>query len=173
MIDTEQLQARMKGIRHFTAQEYLRLRRDRDWTELPEEFLPATLRVLRAADQLRELHGSPVIVGNGYRPSGYNARVGGAKNSAHIRGAAMDLDPIKAERDFAVLCARAWLGTDWLRGIGIYAGRVHIDVAHPGSAGKRAWPARWNPASLCARTLRAAKRAGPITLTEGVPHDAV
>ena len=156
-------------VRYFSARELLRLRRWGVHAELPDTYLPALLRVAHAADQLRAMHGAPVICGNGYRPIDYNKAAGGSRNSAHIRAAAMDLDPTERADEFAVLCARAWLGTDWLHGLGVYAGRVHIDVDHLGSAGKRAWPGRWNPASKTARVLRRAKALGPITL-EDLPN---
>jgi hypothetical protein len=80
-------------VRYFSARELLRLRRWGVHAELPDAYLPALLRVAHAADQLRAMHGAPVVCGNGYRPIDYNKAVGGSRNSAHIRAAAMDLDP--------------------------------------------------------------------------------
>jgi len=175
VIDARDLQAVFDdmGIRYFKARRYLRLSKTGVVEELPDDFLPATKLVVQYADALRELHGSAIICGNGYRPVDYNERVGGSKNSAHIRGAAMDLDPTRGHSDFALLCARAWLGTKRMHGLGVYNRRVHIDVDHDGSAGKRAWPRRWVPSSKLARLLRKAKKLGAIDLDAHIRGDSV
>ena len=43
-------------------------------------------------DTIREYFNSPIHVHVAYRPLAYNALVGGAKNSAHIAGLAVDFD---------------------------------------------------------------------------------
>jgi uncharacterized protein YcbK (DUF882 family) len=157
----EQLQMALDraGVRYFSALEFLTLRRTNQLAELPNEYADAAVRVLIAADELRARYGGPVRVGNGYRPPGYNRAVGGASNSAHLRGAAVDLDPLDGRRaEFQRLAARLWLDSpETLAGLGVYShGRIHLDVFHVRGAGRRFWG---GPAKARARlVLRAARR---------------
>ena len=160
-MDAATLQARLDaaGVRYFSALEFLTLRRTNQLAELPNEYADAAVRVLIAADELRARYGGPVRVGNGYRPPGYNRAVGGASNSAHLRGAAVDLDPLDGRRaEFQRLAARLWLDSPkTLAGLGVYShGRIHLDVFHVRGAGRRFWG---GPAKARARlVLRAARR---------------
>lgn len=158
----EQLQMALDraGVRHFTAVEFLRLRRTHEIADLPDEYADAAVRVLIAADELRARYGAPVRIGNGYRPPGYNRAVGGASNSAHLRGAAVDLDPLDGRRaEFQRLAAALWLEDEAATaGLGVYSGgRVHLDVPHKGGKGRRFWggtPGKWRARQV----LRAARR---------------
>lgn len=47
--------------------------------------------VQNVLDPLREEWGEPIIVTSGYRSPELNVAVGGAKNSAHLRGEAVDI----------------------------------------------------------------------------------
>jgi len=157
----EQLQMALDraGVRYFTAVEFLRLRRTHEIADLPDEYADAAVRVLLVADKVREAYGAPVRIGNGYRPPGYNRAVGGASNSAHLRGAAVDLDPLDGRRaEFQRLAARLWLDSpETLAGLGVYShGRIHLDVFHERGAGRRFWG---GPAKARARlVLRSARR---------------
>lgn len=158
----EQLQMALdrSGVRYFSAREFLRLRRTHEIADLPDEYADSAVRVLLVADKVREAYGAPVRIGNGYRPPGYNRAVGGAPNSAHLRGAAVDLDPLDGRRaEFQRLAARLWLeDEDATAGLGVYSGgRVHLDVPHRGGKGRRFWggtPGKWR----ARKVLRAARR---------------
>ncbi len=68
---------------HFHAREF----RSRDGAEHPiDPILIEMLETLRA-----DLGGHPVTVTSGYRSPEHNRRVGGAKNSYHVRGMAADI----------------------------------------------------------------------------------
>jgi hypothetical protein len=161
-MDAATLQARLDaaGVRYFTAREFLTLRRAGELVDLPDEYADAAVRVLIAADELRARYGAPVRIGNGYRPPGYNRAVGGAPNSAHLRGAAVDLDPLDGRRaEFQQLAAALWLEDEAATaGLGVYSGgRVHLDVPHKGGKGRRFWggtPGKWRARQV----LRAARR---------------
>lgn len=51
---------------------------------MDEEFMRKLIR-------LREDYGKPMIVSSGYRDISYNTVIGGARNSAHIYGKAVDI----------------------------------------------------------------------------------
>ncbi len=65
------------------------------------------LATLRIADKLREGWG-PLIVSSGARCADHNRRVGGAKNSAHVTGEAMDLRPVDLSKikEFQAYCIK-------------------------------------------------------------------
>lgn len=46
---------------------------------------------VKKLDYLRECFSKPIIIGSGYRTSEHNARVGGVKDSAHLKGLAVDI----------------------------------------------------------------------------------
>ena len=162
-MDAAQLQMRLDraGVEHFTAREFLRLRRTGEFADLPDEYADAACRVLLLADEVRRRYGGPVSVGNGYRPTAYNRLVGGAKRSQHLFGAAVDLDPLDGRKaEFQRIAARVWLDCPKrAAGLGVYSGgRVHLDVpSGGGGARRRFWggsPAKWR----ARRVISAAKK---------------
>jgi len=86
--------------------------------------------------QLQAGWSSPLNVSSGYRSPGYNARVGGARHSQHIKGNAIDIDTAGMTRaEVNKLAAEASrLG---FNGIGFYPDSLHFDV--------RQTPAAWGP----------------------------
>lgn len=57
-------------------------------------------------DPLREAYGRPVYVNSGYRSSALNKKVGGSKNSQHMKGLAADItagSPSKNKQLFILL----------------------------------------------------------------------
>lgn len=58
------------------------------------------LRLLaRYLDRVREKYGKPVAVNSGFRSEAVNGNVGGAKNSAHLKGLAADIVPSDGTAD--------------------------------------------------------------------------
>lgn len=84
--------------------------------------------------KLREILGVPLIINSAYRCPERNRQVGGAKNSQHLKGTAVDISletidlPIDELEDLADS-----LGFD---GIGKYNTFIHLDV--------RGYKARWD-----------------------------
>lgn len=79
---------------HFTWEEATYLPK---WDRLADEsdglnpIVEANLRSLFAQmETVREFFGKPIVVHVAYRPQKYNALVGGAKDSAHMAGLAVD-----------------------------------------------------------------------------------
>lgn len=57
--------------------------------------------LLICINKLQLLYGKPFVITSGYRPPEYNAKVGGAKNSAHLYCQAVDIsDPDGEIYDF-------------------------------------------------------------------------
>lgn len=93
-----------------------------DWRETRAVELAAAFEALRAAV------GLPLVVLSAYRTPAHNRAVGGARDSQHVQGRALDLLPPKG---WTVLqLAAVARRIPQVRGLGIYQahGFVHIDV---------------------------------------------
>lgn len=102
------------------------------------EFLPqdGSYRYLRVAPELvealeeirRRLGGRPITIHSGYRPPGYNARVGGAPHSTHLNGLAADISAVETSTARLYEVADQVIGEGG--GVGYYPQQefVHIDV---------------------------------------------
>lgn len=109
-----------------------------DGTPYPVEWRSdRAVELASAFERIRELCGFPLLVNSGYRTPMYNRSIGGAKNSQHVEGRALDLRPavvggrpaLQRIRDAAETARREGL----IRGIGVYANFIHIDT-RPGTA---------------------------------------
>lgn len=54
--------------------------------------------LLEALERLRELWGNPIVITSGYRCANHNREVGGAKESRHMKGFAVDVVCIASEQ---------------------------------------------------------------------------
>jgi uncharacterized protein YcbK (DUF882 family) len=115
---------------HFSWQEA----RCRCGCEIPEELYPNIVQMAQAAERVRAEVGGPMFVTSWYRCPEYNAKVGGAPNSLHMKGLAMDfvaknMPPRLVQEICVRLQARGVIG-----GLGRYEGHTHIDLGP-----KRIW----------------------------------
>jgi len=105
-------------------------------TPYPREWrADRAVELAQAFERVRELYGAPLAVDSAFRTTAYNRSIGGAKDSQHIQGRALDLRPLKPGRlalEALISAARRAVGEGLVRGIGIYSGFVHIDT-RPGS----------------------------------------
>lgn len=120
----------MKVTEHFSSEEFackdrLRTRYPADWIEPRLRPLCETLEVIRA-----EL-GEPIRIMSGYRTPEHNQAVGGARDSRHVHGDAIDgtcRNKSPAEVHAAVLRLYEAGKLPRLGGLGLYRGWVHIDT---------------------------------------------
>jgi hypothetical protein len=102
--------------------------------------------VTEKLDQLQATQRSPLSISSGYRSKAYNAKVGGARGSQHIRGNAIDIDTRNMSREEvkSLISEASRLG---FTGIGVYDTAsnqsIHLDVA-----GRRAWGPSYGAASV-------------------------
>jgi uncharacterized protein YcbK (DUF882 family) len=90
--------------------------------------------LLHVITDVREYFGRPVIINSGHRCAAHNTKVGGAKNSVHLTGKAVDIrvsgvHPIGVHKYLSDKYPEKY-------GIGMYSSFIHIDV--------RDGKARWN-----------------------------
>ncbi len=91
-----------------------------DWRETRAVELAEAFEALRAAV------GLPLVVLSAYRTRAYNRAVGGAPNSQHLQGRALDLAPPDGWSPIALLAVTQDIPA--IRGLGLYDTFVHIDV---------------------------------------------
>jgi len=117
----------MKLSEHFELSEFL----SPDFATVPPLVLSNLKRLAAKLEEVRkELGNKPIIVTSGYRTPEHNRKVGGEKNSFHMRGLAADIvvpgmSPAKVQT----------ILHDWSGGLGSYDSFTHIDI--------RSYKARW------------------------------
>lgn len=86
--------------------------------------------------RLRKRLGKPIIINSGYRSPAHNKAVGGAPNSQHVKGQAVDCRMDNHDPAAFEAAARA----EGFTGFGFYPkqGFMHIDIGP-----KREWGTRW------------------------------
>lgn len=78
-------------------------------------------------DAAREIAGTPFRINSGLRTKQRNAEVGGAENSAHLTGHAVDIAASSSAQRFAIVNAALAVG---FKRVGIAKTFVHLDT-HP------------------------------------------
>lgn len=103
----------------------------KDGTPYPEKWrssralkLGVVFEIIRAA-----FGNKPIVVLSGYRTPSWNRKIGGARNSQHVEGRALDLRPPNGvnPKAFYEVIKQFALETD-IRGIGLYKTFVHVDI---------------------------------------------
>ena len=128
------------GVRHFTSMEFLRFGASHEGNggcagknSLPPKTLWPNLRkTALLADAIRQEFGRPIIVLSAYRDADYNACIGGASASHHLRFNALDLANVGGTTARMHQIAERLMRTepDFAGGLGLYAARgfIHIDT---------------------------------------------
>ena len=82
-------------MKYFTIDELCRssIAKERNIYNTPTKSVVENLEALvyNVLDPLRDAYGKPIIVNSGYRSNTLNAVIGGAKNSQHMYGEAVDI----------------------------------------------------------------------------------
>jgi hypothetical protein len=129
------------GITHFTAREVARASKAYNVINVapPSTTWLNIIPTLKVLETLRKgpLGGHPITVHSGYRSKAYNAAIGGATASQHMRFCAIDFSvegytPRQLAKMLEVILAGVGIGG----GIGIYKNFVHMDT--------RKSKSRWN-----------------------------
>jgi hypothetical protein len=113
-----------KISKHFTVGEAT----NRDKRRIPQraDIQQNIIILANKLDDLRDAWGSAIGVTSWYRPVEINRSVGGARNSQHLTGRAVDIYPMKGNIfDFQKWLDRQW---DMALGYGAKKGFVHLDL---------------------------------------------
>jgi|TARA_R110001606_G_scaffold391262_1_gene559164 uncharacterized protein YcbK (DUF882 family) len=76
-------------------------------------------------DSIREEYGKPIRINSGYRTEAHNEKIGGVKNSSHIKGLAADLNCESSKERFELVSMCLKHG---IKRIGVGKGFIHIDI---------------------------------------------
>lgn len=110
------------------------------WAELgchdgtPYPDIWRTTRAIALAvefEAIRQAVGRPIVIGSAYRTPTYNAVIGGAEESQHCHGRALDLYPPKGvtvDVFYRIIRDIARTHESAIRGLGRYPTFVHVDV---------------------------------------------
>lgn len=79
---------------------------------------------MNVLEKTRALYGKPIPISSGYRSKEYNEDLGGASDSQHIYGRAVDVPILSGHERYLLIRAAIEAG---MRGIGIYDKHVHLD----------------------------------------------
>lgn len=103
---------------HFKAEEF----KCKDGTK---EFLWA-IELLEVLETIRNHFNEPVIINSGYRTPTWNTKVGGAKNSYHMKGMAADIRVKNVSPKEVAKFASEYMKNHG--GVICYTNFVHVDV---------------------------------------------
>ena len=113
----------------------------REFKSRGDGWIKVSRVLVRGLEAYRDLAGRPVRVVSGYRDPDYNARVGGARNSQHLYGNAVDLDEVVPWQKVAALQRFSGIGIQGSNGL-----IRHVDVRHVGpntTGGTPVNPTHW------------------------------
>lgn len=109
-------------------------------TPYPEAWRESrAVRLCAEFERIRAIIAKPIKIGSAYRTPEWNAKVGGARNSQHMQGRALDLYPPSGwtlERFYEVIRAVALDSRSGIYGLGKYPSFVHIDIRPVPSHGR-------------------------------------
>ncbi len=103
----------------------------KDGTPYPVNFITdgRVIELVVMFERIRDIWDLPIGILSAYRTEKHNKSVGGAKNSMHLEGKALDLKPPKGVSIgsfYSVIRAKA--DVFGVRGLGRYNTFVHVDI---------------------------------------------
>lgn len=104
----------------------------KDGTPYPKEFV-ADGRVYRLATMFESIRamcgGKPLVINSAYRSPEWNRKIGGARNSQHVQGRALDIEPPEGLNidEFYNLIRADYIELG-VNGLGHYTTFVHCDI---------------------------------------------
>jgi uncharacterized protein YcbK (DUF882 family) len=116
----------MQITKNFNLSEF----RSKDGKDFPLEVIK-NIRVLAVQLQaIRDSIGKPIIINSGYRSPEHNKKVGGAVNSFHVKGMAVDfrVNGMSQQDLFNKVEELIKSGAIIQGGLGLYSSWVHYDI---------------------------------------------
>ena len=105
--------------------------------EIPNNVLPNIIQLAKNLQVLRDALGKTIFITSGYRSPQHNKKIGGAKDSQHVKGMAADIKVSGMTPKEVALVIEGLIEQGKIKqgGIGIYPSWVHYDI--------RGTKARW------------------------------
>jgi uncharacterized protein YcbK (DUF882 family) len=115
-----------KITKNFSLEEF----KCKDGSDIPNDVLPNIVELARNLEVLRTAINKPITINSGYRSPKYNAKIGGVKNSQHVKGKASDLRVSGMTPKEVALVIEGLIEQGKMKqgGIGIYPNFTHYDI---------------------------------------------
>lgn len=115
-----------KLTKNFTLDEF----QSKDGAEMPADVLVNIKKLAKNLQVIRDYFNLPIKINSAYRSPAHNAKVGGVKNSQHVKGQAADIViQGKTPREIAEQLEKLIFEKKISQGgIGIYPTFVHYDI---------------------------------------------
>lgn len=103
----------------------------KDGTLYPKKFIldGRVFRLANVFESIRAIWNKPILIHSAYRSPEHNRTVGGARNSQHLQGRALDLAPpagVKLITFYTIIRENT---EEWgIHGLGKYKTFVHVDI---------------------------------------------
>jgi uncharacterized protein YcbK (DUF882 family) len=125
-----------KLTNNFTLQEF----NSKCGRDIPNNVLPNIIQLAKNLQVLRDAVGKSISITSGYRSPQHNKKIGGAKDSQHVKGMAADIKVAGMTPKEVALVIDGLIESGKMKqgGIGIYASWVHYDIFF-GGKNKRRW----------------------------------
>jgi uncharacterized protein YcbK (DUF882 family) len=122
-----------KLTNNFTLQEF----NSKCGRDIPNNVLPNIIQLAKNLQVLRDAVGKSISITSGYRSPQHNKKIGGAKDSQHVKGMAADIKVAGMTPKEVALVIEGLIESGKMKqgGIGIYPSWVHYDI--------RGTKARW------------------------------
>ena len=115
-----------KITKNFSLEEF----KCKDGSDIPNTALLNIVELARNLEVLRTAINKPIIINSGYRSPKYNAKIGGVKDSQHLRGTAADIRVAGMTPKEVALVIEGLIESGKMKegGIGVYPTFTHYDI---------------------------------------------
>ena len=102
----------------------------KDGSDIPNDILPNIIELAKNLQVLRNALGKSITINSGYRSPKYNAKIGGVKNSQHVKGKASDIRVAGMTPKEVALVIEGLIEQGKMKqgGLGIYPNFTHYDI---------------------------------------------
>jgi uncharacterized protein YcbK (DUF882 family) len=102
----------------------------KDGGDIPNSALSNIVELARNLEILRSSINKPIAITSGYRSPKYNAKIGGVKNSQHVKGTASDIQIKGMTPKEVALVIEGLIESGKMKqgGIGVYPNFTHYDI---------------------------------------------
>ena len=115
-----------KITKNFSLEEF----KCKDGSDIPNNALLNITELARNLEVLRTAINKPITITSGYRSPKYNAKIGGVKDSQHLRGTAADIKVVGMTPKEVALVIEGLIESGKMKegGVGVYPTFTHYDI---------------------------------------------
>lgn len=115
-----------KLTKNFSLEEF----KCKDGSDIPNNVLSNIIELAKNLQVLRDTINKTISITSGYRSPKYNAKIGGVKNSQHVKGTASDIQIKGMTPKEVALVIEGLIESGKMKqgGIGVYPNFTHYDI---------------------------------------------